>query len=116
MSSKQIKSVWVVIDVERSAYLTHGEFGRFMRLADSLLQAEAPFPSWKVQMEQRARAACEQRKSERAILFHHDIRREMAGSAPATDEELRYLSERFNARLRNMDGALYRPDLPVPHP
>ena len=28
-----------------------------------------------VQMEQRARAACEQRKSERAILFHHDIRR-----------------------------------------
>jgi len=104
VSDERLKGVWISLDESSSGYITCGEFGKFMRRGEHVLQAAEVqrMAPWQERMEARARAAAAARLAEKDMLFHGDIRREMAGQRAATEEEVRQLSEYFNARLAEM--------------
>jgi len=105
MSDDALKAAWVALDVDQSGYISAGEFGHFMRKGEHVLENAMPHGPWKQRRVERAKAAHAARQLEKDKLFHKDIAREMAGAASASDEDVKRLSEHFNARLAELEDA-----------
>jgi Ca2+-binding EF-hand superfamily protein len=104
MDDYRLKTAWVALDVDSSGYISAGEFGSFMRRGERVLNEAKEERPWKERRLERAKAAHAARLAERDALFHRDIAKELEGAPPASDEEVRRLSEAFNARLQLLEA------------
>jgi Ca2+-binding EF-hand superfamily protein len=104
MDDYRLKTAWVALDVDSSGYISAGEFGSFMRRGERVLNEAKEERPWKERRLERAKAAHAARLAERDALFHRDIAKQLEGAPPASDEEVRRLSEAFNARLQLLEA------------
>ena len=98
-----LMATWVAMDVDGSGYISCGEFGKFMRRGMHVLPQ--PELTWQERMDKKARDAKAARAADKVRLFKGHVRRELENATPCNDDDVRQLSEHFNARLAEMRNA-----------
>ena len=98
LSSPELKSIWLALDIDRSGHISMGEFGRAMRVGATVHQ-EGDAGTWRERAWAKNRAHADEQRQERARRFNRGV---AAGASAASAEELRHLSKRLNARLARL--------------
>ena len=93
-----VRAVWVTIDQDSSGYISCGEFAQFMRRGRHVLTTGRPTRD--ELLEKRARAARAARVADKEQLFHGRSLGELEDVRPASDAQMRELSELCNGRIQ----------------
>jgi len=97
--NRTLKAVWVALDADSSGVVSYGEFGRFMREGETVLDKPAQARVGLVTRRQQEAAAL---RAQRDKMFHRDLKAAMANKPRASDEDIALLSRRLNKRLREL--------------
>ena len=84
--------------MDASGYISAGEFGKFMRIGEHVLRGEQEL-SWRKRMEMVNHANAREQRQERDKMFHRGIQKAMRDAPRMSTQEVRRMSEHFNARL-----------------